>query len=57
MPADLVEGERAVHVVTIRLEVAAEQTRRPQRMVRLHLMIGIAVRLGLRQERVAHRDR
>ena len=56
MPVDLVEGERAVHVVTSRLQIAAEQTRRPQRMARLHLVIGVAVRLGLRQERVAHRD-
>ena len=56
MAIDLVEGEPAVHMVTGRLEIAAEHTRRPQRMARLHLMIGIAVRLGLRQERVAHRD-
>jgi hypothetical protein len=56
MPANLVEGEHAVRVVTGRLQIAAEQTRCEQRMVRLHLMIGIAVRLGLRQERVACRD-
>ena len=57
MAVDLVEGERTVHMVTSRLQIAAEQTRRPQRMARLHLMIGVAVRLGLRQERVARRDR
>ena len=56
MPADLVEGQRTVHMVTSRFQITAEQTRRPQRMARLHLMIGVAVRLGLRQKRVAHRD-
>ena len=56
VPPDLVEGEHAVRVVTGRLQIAAEYTRRPQRMARLHLVIGVALRLGLRQERVAHRD-
>jgi hypothetical protein len=53
---DLVECERAVHVVTSGLQIAAENTRRPQRVARLQLVIGVAVRLGLRQERVACRD-
>ena len=54
MAIDLVEGEHAVHVVTSRLQIAAVYTRRPQSMARLHLVIGVAVRLGLRQERIAH---
>jgi hypothetical protein len=56
MPADLVEGEPAVHVVTTRFQITAVYTRRPQRMVRLHLMIGVAVRFCLRQESIAHRE-
>ena len=56
MPTDLVEGQRAVHVVTTRFQIAAENTRRPQRMARLHLVIGVSVRFGLRQERIAHRE-
>jgi hypothetical protein len=56
MAVDLVEGEHAVRVVTGRLQIAAEQTRRPQRVAGLHLMIGVSVRLGLRQESIACRD-
>jgi hypothetical protein len=56
MAIDLVEGKRAVYMARICLEVAAKQTGRPQRMARLHLMTGVAVRLGLRQERVPYRD-
>jgi hypothetical protein len=48
MAVDLVECERAVHVVTSRLQIAAENTRRPQRMARLHLVIDVALGLGLR---------
>ena len=57
MAANLVEGEPAVHVVTGRLQIAAVQTRRPQRMARLQLVIGVTVRLGFRQERIAHCNR
>ena len=57
MAAGLVEGQPAVCVVTACLQIAAKQMRRPQSMARLHLEIGIAVRLSLSQERVAHRDR
>ncbi|HZZ21623.1 MAG TPA: hypothetical protein VFE60_03160, partial [Roseiarcus sp.] len=44
MPADLVEGECAVHVVTTCFQITAVYARRPQRMVRLQLVIGVAVR-------------
>jgi hypothetical protein len=56
MPADLVEGQRTVDVLTPRFQIAVVYKRRPQRMSRLHLVIGVAVRLGLPQERVARRD-
>ena len=57
MEPDLLESQRTVHMVTSSFQITAEQTRRPQRMARLHLVIGVAVGLGLRQERIAHRDR
>ncbi len=44
MAVDLVERERAVYVATTRLQITAVYTRRPQRMARLHLVIGVAVR-------------
>src|ERR1700722_3269707 len=57
MAVDLVEGEPAIYMVAGRLQIALVQTRRPQRMARLHLVIGVSVRLSLRQECVAHRAR
>ena len=56
MAVDLVEGQRTVHVVTSRLQLAAENTRRPQRVARLHLVIDVALGLGLSQESIACRD-
>ena len=48
MPANLIKGKHAVRMVTSRLQIAAEQTRRPQRVTRLHLVIDVALGLGLR---------